>query len=152
MRQPPEKLVTGSFVCASVKPRPIRQGFGTGGCGPQPAFPERRARSATTGAPKNRRHQRASRHVAQRTAWICPRAVSADEPRLLARIERERGLFEERFGAAGKAELVEANHGVETQASTGKRYFRLARVVAAGSLTLARCWPFDRMFFDPCFA
>jgi hypothetical protein len=67
-----------------------------------------------------------------------PRAVSADEPRLFARIERERGLFEERFRAAGKAELVEANHGVETQASTGKRYFRPARVVATGSLTLAR--------------
>jgi hypothetical protein len=27
---------------------------------------------------------------------------------------------------------------VETQASTGKRYFRPARVVATGSLTLAR--------------
>ena len=50
------------------------------------------------------------------------RAVRADEPGLFAGIERERGLFEERLGAAGKAELVEANHDVETQAG-GKTLF-----------------------------
>jgi hypothetical protein len=75
------------------------------------------------------------------------RAVSTDEPRLFARIERERSLFEKRFGAAGKTELVEANHGVRTQASTGKRYFRLSPPCAARSLPLSRRWPFGRMFF-----
>lgn len=44
-------------------------------------------------------------------AALIARAVRADETDLFARIEGERGLVEKRLGAAGKAELIEANHG-----------------------------------------
>ncbi len=185
MRQPPEKLVTGSFVCASVNPRPIsrvsaragagvtvgvgesgvRVGFGLrhreppmppqsalrcaviacrrqacsrARCGPRPAFPARRARFATTAASRNRRRPRADRRVARRRAWTCPPPLAPMSPAFSPGLSANVVCSTERFGASGKAELVKANHGVETQASTGKRYFRLARVVAAGSLTLVR--------------
>jgi hypothetical protein len=78
--------------------------------------------------------------------------VCTDKPRLFARIERERGLFEERFRAAGKAELIEANHGVRPRRVRENAILDCRwRSPRAHSCPVPR-WPFGRMFFAWRFA